>query len=546
MMSSEEREMLQESIRESSQMPTFFVVTNQQRIDGAGAIFYPEVMDNLGELLGQDYFILPSSIHEMLVLPDNGEVSADELRMMVTEVNATQVAPAERLTNDVYHFDTKDHIFEKSDRFTERQKEKETQAAKTEKTIEIDFQEKYNLTVPCIENSASEKYSVYLAIISGELLAALYDEYRDRLLEKNVRSFLQVKGAVNKGIRDTLRDEPEMFLAYNNGISVTAEGVEIVRDENGKPSIKKIRDMQIVNGGQTTASIFNAKRDKKIDADLSKVFVQMKISVISSPENMDEIVPRISAFANTQNKVQIADFSANDPYHRRIEELSRTVWAPAQGGLLPQNWFYERARGQYADMLTRETTTLRRKKFKETHMMSSVYSVTPVAPVKEKIADCYLCGTKLTQLLMLSTVDYEGKMQSLGAGQAAGIPAMVYASDLYAVNTALEDNPLPQSVLIDVSNMNNIAGQLDELDDLIRRNIPIICLTDTMNSFELDLLKQREFNIWRWDATSIRLNVYQKNARAISFYQREGFIIQCEGLDEATGEKEYTMLWKQK
>ena len=146
-------------------------------------------------------------------------------------------------------------------------------SGKMRETIEIDFQEKYNLTVPCIENSASEKYSVYLAIISGELLAALYDEYRDRLLEKNVRSFLQVKGAVNKGIRDTLRDEPEMFLAYNNGISVTAEGVEIVRDENGKPSIKKIRDMQIVNGGQTTASIFNAKRDKKIDADLSKVFV---------------------------------------------------------------------------------------------------------------------------------------------------------------------------------------------------------------------------------------------------------------------------------
>ena len=112
-------------------MPSFFVVTNQQRIDGAGALFYPEVMDNLGELLGQDYFILPSSIHEMLVLPDNGEVSADELSMMVTEVNATQVAPTERLTNDVYHFDTKDHVFEKADRFTERQKE--AQAAKIEK-----------------------------------------------------------------------------------------------------------------------------------------------------------------------------------------------------------------------------------------------------------------------------------------------------------------------------------------------------------------------------------------------------------------------------
>ena len=160
----------------------------------------------------------------------------------------------------------------------------------------------------------------------------------------------------------------------------------------------------------------------------------------------------------------------------------------------------------------------------KTHMMSSVYSVTPVAPVKEKIADCYLCGTKLTQLLMLSTVDYEGKMQSLGAGQAAGIPAMVYASDLYAVNTALEDNPLPQSVLIDVSNMNNIGGQLDELDDLIRRNIPIICLTDTMNSFELDLLKQREFNIWRWDAASITEQLY--DASAISMDQKVKFCAQ--------------------
>lgn len=240
-------------------------------------------------------------------------------------------------------------------------------SGKMRETIEIDFQDKFNLTIPCIENATSNKYSVYLAIISGDLLARLYDEFRDRLLEKNVRSFLQVKGAINKGIRDTLRDEPDMFLAYNNGISVTAESVEIVRDENGKPSIKSIRDMQIVNGGQTTASIFNAHKDKKINADLSKVFVQMKISVITSADDMDDIVPRISAFANTQNKVQVADFSANDPYHRRIEELSRTIWAPAQGGLLPQNWFYERARGQYADMLARESTTARRKKYKEQH-----------------------------------------------------------------------------------------------------------------------------------------------------------------------------------
>lgn len=178
-------------------------------------------------------------------------------------------------------------------------------SGKMRETIEIDFEERFQTTIPCIENCTSNKYSVYLAIINGELLAALYNEFRDRLLEKNVRSFLQVKGGVNKGIRDTLRDEPDMFLAYNNGISVTAESVEIIRDENGKPSIKRIRDMQIVNGGQTTASIFNAWNDKKLGVDLSKVFVQMKLSVIGSAEDMDVIVPRISTFANAQNKIQV-------------------------------------------------------------------------------------------------------------------------------------------------------------------------------------------------------------------------------------------------
>lgn len=240
-------------------------------------------------------------------------------------------------------------------------------SGKMRETIEIDFEEKFQTTIPCIENISSSKHSVYLAIINGDLLASLYHEFRDRLLERNVRSFLQVKGAVNKGIRDTLRDEPDMFLAYNNGISVTAESVTIIRDENGKPSISRIRDMQIVNGGQTTASIFNSKNDRRNTVDLSQVYVQMKISVIHASENMDEIVPRISTFANTQNKIQVADFSANDPFHRRIEELSRTIWTPAQGGERPRNWFYERARGQYADMLSNESTASRKKNYKDTH-----------------------------------------------------------------------------------------------------------------------------------------------------------------------------------
>ena len=240
-------------------------------------------------------------------------------------------------------------------------------SGKMRETIEVDFVDAFGRTIPCIETTPCDIYSVYLAIIDGEILADLYENHGARLLERNVRSFLQVKGAVNKGIRDTLKNEPEMFLAYNNGISVTAESVEIIRDANGKPSIKSIRDMQIVNGGQTTASIYNAKKDKKFNTDLSNAFVQMKISVIHSPDATDVIVPRISAYANTQNKIQTADFSANDPFHRKIEELSRIIWAPAQNGLKPKNWFYERARGQYADQLARETTPLRKRQYKDDH-----------------------------------------------------------------------------------------------------------------------------------------------------------------------------------
>ena len=242
-------------------------------------------------------------------------------------------------------------------------------SGKMRETIEIDFENDYNYTIPCIKTIASEKYCSYLAVINGEVLAKIYSQYGARLLEKNVRSFLQVRGAVNKGIRETLRTEPEMFLAYNNGISVTAEDVSLSDDTSAQCTITKIRDMQIVNGGQTTASIYNAFNDKKQEIDLSNVYVQMKISVINTDvsEEMDEIVKKISAYANTQNKIQIADFSANDPFHRRIEELSRTIWAPAQSGMKSRNWFYERARGQYADMLARESTSKRRREFKEIH-----------------------------------------------------------------------------------------------------------------------------------------------------------------------------------
>lgn len=133
-LTSEEREMMQNILRDDAQSPTFIVVTNKEQINGAGAIFYPEVMENMGYLVGGDFFILPSSIHETLVLPDNGEMDAQSLKEMVEEVNATQVLPHDRLTNEVYHYDTKNHVFEKADRFEARQKEKEMQTMKPEKS----------------------------------------------------------------------------------------------------------------------------------------------------------------------------------------------------------------------------------------------------------------------------------------------------------------------------------------------------------------------------------------------------------------------------
>ena len=147
-----------------------------------------------------------------------------------------------------------------------------------------------------------------------------------------------------KGIRNTIQNEPEMFFAYNNGLTTTAESVET---DTARERIRSVTNFQIVNGGQTTASIFTAtKKDK---AALSKVYVQVKLTVIP-PERAEVVVPRISEYANTQNKVSAADFFSNHPFHLRIEELSRRIWAPSPvGGLRETHWFYERARGQYAN-----------------------------------------------------------------------------------------------------------------------------------------------------------------------------------------------------
>jgi hypothetical protein len=215
------------------------------------------------------------------------------------------------------------------------------------------------LQVPSID----ELYDCYLAIVPGEILAKLYKEYSNELLESNVRAFLGQAGKFNKGIRDTIRTKPQMFLPYNNGITATAESVETKIIDN-QLVITKLIDFQIVNGGQTTASLYHTHKKFK-DADLSKIFVQMKLTVIKDKEQKNIEVPNISRFANSQNKVSELDLSSNNPYFIQIENLSRKKYV-----VNPENknqsilWFFERANGQYRETLNKQTPA-QQKKFKE-------------------------------------------------------------------------------------------------------------------------------------------------------------------------------------
>ena len=242
--------------------------------------------------------------------------------------------------------------------------------------LNIDFSELTGSGVSCLPaHLSSGAYQAYLVVMPAGILSDLYEKYGSRLLEQNVRCFLQARGKVNKGIRATILNEPEMFFAYNNGITATAQEVEILKSENGL-EIVSIKDLQIVNGGQTTASLFHTFRKDK--ASLEKIFVQMKLSVISESES-ESVVPRISEFANTQNRVNAADFFSNHPFHIRIEEFSRRIWAPAQTGALRETkWFYERARGQYADAQSKLTPG-EKKRFQAEFPKPQMFTKTDIA-----------------------------------------------------------------------------------------------------------------------------------------------------------------------
>ncbi len=190
--------------------------------------------------------------------------------------------------------------------------------------------------------SKNGEYDAYLAVLPGELLSQLYERYGVRLLELNVRAFLGIQGrkSVNSELRRTIAEQPSMFLAFNNGIVATVDQLDVTPNSSGGLEIRTLRGLQIVNGGQTTASLHRARR--KDGLQLEDVSVPVKIIKVGGAD-LVEMVSAISRAANRQNTVQPADFSANHPFHQQIEALANATWLDDGKG----RWFYERARGSY-------------------------------------------------------------------------------------------------------------------------------------------------------------------------------------------------------
>lgn len=212
----------------------------------------------------------------------------------------------------------------------------------------------YNVEgIPYIKaNLDTDQYESYLAVVPGKFLSDIYKEHDSSLLESNVRSFLKFNGAVNKGIRTTILKEKDKFFTYNNGISTTAESIKRGFGSDGTPLITSFKNLQIINGGQTTATL--AATSIKNNADLSGIYVQMKLTVLKQ-EN-PELVRNIATYANSQNKVKTADLNSSHPFYVLIENYSRKIYAPKTAGSLVQPlWFFERARGQYEQPMMQMT-----------------------------------------------------------------------------------------------------------------------------------------------------------------------------------------------
>jgi len=207
----------------------------------------------------------------------------------------------------------------------------------------IDFSEPPFHPIPFLHAASEKDFDSYLCALPAKLLAELYKKHSNRLLEKNVRSFLQLKG-VNKGMQETIRSEPEKFIAYNNGLTITATAMELT-EHSGTPCIRTLSDFQIVNGGQTTATIyFSHKAGLPVDA--IQVMAKINVAKNASEEVLDELISKISTFSNAQSKVSKVDLRARSTQLIKLKALSESVLTVSG-----KKWFFERAKGEYATMI---------------------------------------------------------------------------------------------------------------------------------------------------------------------------------------------------
>lgn len=374
--------------------------------------------------------------------------------------------------------------------------------------VVVDFEDKGFSPLPCIKMpDVSDRVKCYLAIIPGETLSKIYNQYHQHILEQNVRTFLQFKGASNKGIRDTLightptasqrakgdkkrEPEPDMFFSYNNGISTTATDIEVVNTEQGL-AISKIKDWQIVNGGQTTASISSVMKMNTTDPDMIKqVFVAMKVSVIKDKETKDYLVPRISQFANTQSAVKKSDFGINEPFLQELEQQSRTLWVKNSQNKEVSKWFFERTRGQYMDKAKHTGSAKEEREYYEEYPKSQMFDKTTLAKCimsweQEPYTVCKggeACYTaffkKMTQskvryderaykqtigkLILFRTIDaYYGKDGINLAGYKANMVAFTMSALSKITNKAIDfENIWSQQSVITPSVYNELGGDV--------------------------------------------------------------------------------------
>ena len=212
-----------------------------------------------------------------------------------------------------------------------------------EYALEVDFEKYFGQPIEVIQAANEESFESFLCVLPAVGLAKLYRRESSRLLEKNVRSFLQFRG-VNKGMKETIRNEPHRFIAFNNGITITATG-KVVESTSDKIFLSSLTDFQIVNGGQTTASLYFASKE---GLNISEINVMAKINVVRNltEQELDDLVSDISLYSNSQSKVSRVDLKSRNAELEKIKSLSKSV-LPPNG----DKWFFEKSRGEYGTLV---------------------------------------------------------------------------------------------------------------------------------------------------------------------------------------------------